>query len=65
MHLFRDEIVFEIETLDNEHHSYDAEEDQIVRYERMAEDAPPLNNDYDTEDTPPTDAPTTTKKRKG
>ena len=36
----------------------------------MAEDAPPLNNDYDTEDALLTDAPTTTisvgsKKRKG
>ena len=65
MHLFRDEIVPEIETSDNEHHSYDTEEDQIVRYERMAEDAPPLNNDYDTKDALPTNALTTTKKRKG
>ena len=63
MHLFRDEIVPEIETSDNEHHSYDTEEDQIVRYERMAEDAPPLNNDYNTEDAPSTYIPTTTKKR--
>ena len=36
----------------------------------MVEGAPPLNNDYDTEDAPSTDAPTTTisvgsKKRKG
>ncbi|XP_057527500.1 uncharacterized protein LOC130806439 isoform X2 [Amaranthus tricolor] len=46
------------------------DDDQIVRYERMAEDAPPHNNDYDTEDVPPTDAPTSTisvdsKKTKG
>ena len=64
MHLFRDEIVPEIETSDNEQHSHDTEEDQIVRYERMAEDAPPLNNDYEIEDAPPMDAPTTSKKRK-
>ena len=70
MHLFRDEIVPEIETLDNEHHSYDPEQDQIIRYERMAEDALPVNNDYDTKDAPPMDARTTTisvgyKKGKG
>ena len=70
MHLFGDEIFPEIETSDNVHHSYDTKEDQIVRYERMDEDAPPLNNDYDTEDAPPTNAPTTTisvgfKRRKG
>ena len=65
MHLFWNEIVPEIETSDNEHHSSDTEEDQIVRYEHIAEDAPPLNNDYDTKDASPTDAPTTTKKRKG
>ena len=65
MHLFRDEIDTEIETSDNEHRSYDIEEDQIVWYERMAEDGPPLNNDYDTIDASPTHAPTTTKKRKG
>ena len=61
MHFFRDEIVPNIETSDD---------NQIVRYERMAENALPLNNDYETEDTPPTDAPATTisvcsKKRKG
>ena len=38
MDLFRDEIVPEIETSDNEHHSYDTEEDKLVRYERVAED---------------------------
>ena len=65
MYLFRDEIVPEIETSDNKQHSYDTEEDLIVRYEQMVEDAPPLNNDYHTEDVPPTDSPTTTKKRKG
>ena len=31
----------------------------------MAEDALPLNNDYDIEDVLPTDASITTKKRKG
>ena len=65
MHLFRDEIVPEIETSDNQHRSYDSEEDQIVRFERMAEDAPPLDNDFETEDAPLVDAPTTSKKRKG
>ena len=60
MHLLRDEIVPEIETSDNEHRSYVTKDDQIVRYERMAEDAPPLNNYYDTEDAPATDTPTTT-----
>ncbi|XP_057550466.1 E3 ubiquitin-protein ligase ATL9-like [Amaranthus tricolor] len=44
--------------------------DQIIRYERMAEDALPVNNDYDTKDAPPMDARTTTisvgyKKGKG
>ena len=56
MHLFRDEIVPEIEISDNEHHSYDNEEDQIVRYERIAKDAPPLDNDFETEDAPLMDA---------
>ena len=65
MHLFRDEIVPEIETSDNEHRSYDSEEDQIVRFERMAEDAPPLDNDFETEDAPLVDAPTTVRKEKG
>ena len=65
MHLFRDVIVPEIETSDNEHRSYASEEDQIVRYEHMAEDAPPIDNDFETEDAPPMDAPTTSKKRKG
>ena len=64
MHLFRDEIVPEIETSDNEQYSHDTIEDEIVRYERMAEDAPPFNNDYETEEAPPMDAPTTSKKRK-
>ena len=53
MHLFRDEIVPEIETSDNKHHSksdkdYDPEmekdiiegNDPFVRHERMDEDAP-------------------------
>ena len=57
--------ILSIETSDNEHRSYDSEEDQILRYERMAEDALPIDNDFETEDAPPMDAPTTSKKRKG
>ncbi len=78
MHLFRDEIVPEIETLDDVVHSesdkdYDSmkendindddhaneDDDALVRYEQLAEDAPPINNDIN-EDDRPTDAPTTT-----
>ena len=65
MHLFRDEIVPEIETSDNEHHTYDTEEDQIVRYKRMAEYAPPLNNDYDTKDPHQRMLPLPLRKEKG
>ena len=65
MYLFRDENVPEFETSDNEHRSYDSEKDKIVRYERMAEDAPSNYNDFETEDVPPMDAPTTSTKRKG
>ena len=80
MHLFRDKIVPEIETSNNEHHSesdkdYDPEmeknitddDDPFVRHERMAEDAPPYPLEIGIV---PTDVPTTTtsvgsKKRKG
>ena len=79
MHLFRDKIVPEIETSNNEHHSesdkdYDPEmeknitddDDPFVRHERMAEDAPPYPLEIGIV---PTDVPTTTtsvgsKKRK-
>ena len=65
MYLYRDEIISEIETSDNEHRSYDSKKDQIVRYEHIAEDAPPIDNDFKTEDAPTMDAATTRKKRKG
>ena len=79
MHLFRDEIVLEIETSDNEHLSesdkdYDPEmekdiikdDDPFVRHERIAKDASPYPSEIEIV---PTDASTTTtsvgsKKRK-